>query len=101
MSFSWLFFRADSVNDALGIFSKIISFKGPIYIGDSDISILPYSIISIFLLSIFDIININSSNNILIGNKNIIIRYMGYIGIVFIILLFGVFDGGQFIYQQF
>jgi hypothetical protein len=34
-------------------------------------------------------------------NENWGIRMASYLGLVFIILLFGVFDGGQFIYFQF
>jgi hypothetical protein len=37
----------------------------------------------------------------LFENKNKLVRTLSYSSIIIIILLFGVFDGGQFIYFQF
>ncbi len=37
----------------------------------------------------------------LIRNNNVVIRYTGYVLILTILLMVGVFNGGQFIYFQF
>jgi alginate O-acetyltransferase complex protein AlgI len=98
--FAWIFFRANNVEDAFRIISKIASFNGPVFY--ESISDIFYPIISIMLL-----LSVEFKNEFYKGdfsffhNKNWVIRYSSYVTLILIILMIGVFDGGQFIYFQF
>jgi D-alanyl-lipoteichoic acid acyltransferase DltB (MBOAT superfamily) len=101
ISFSWIFFRSDSLTSSMLIVKKIFSkWKGSLYYENP--SMLLYSFFGIFVLFLYELNKeyiINSYT--LFNNKNWIIRNLPYALLVILILLFGVFDGGQFIYFQF
>lgn len=100
VSFGYIFFRANSFADAVSIIKKIPTFSGPFF----------YEKPSTILLCLFGIIfiiavEIKRSNYrgtiTLFRNKSWIIRNLSYAMLIILILLIGVFDGGQFIYFQF
>ena len=101
MAFAWIFFRANTVQDAFLICQNILTLKpGGLFIG------LPagflYSILWILFLLLTEYIMENYPQTIHIFNNPIkAIRYIGYTAVIICIVLFGVFDGGQFIYFQF
>lgn len=98
--FTWIFFRANSVSDAFLIIRKISTFNGPFFY--EDLSTLAYSFISIFFLLIVEYKQEYYPKIISISNHPyFIVRNMAYAFLILLILLFGVFDGGQFIYFQF
>ena len=98
--FAWVFFRANSSTDAFIIFDKIFNFKGPLYIGE--IQHLLLGVFAILLLLIFEFFQ-EYKTKILLPFKiySLLKEELAYASLVIIILLFGVFDGGQFIYFQF
>lgn len=103
VTFSWIFFRSNLVSDAIKILGKIFSLSGSLYIPQDDDIIVPfYALIGILILllveSRFEFFKDRYS---LMTNKNIIIRYAAYSFLILLIVLMGVFDGGQFIYFQF
>ena len=100
VSFAWIFFRADSITDAIQILRKIFTSSGPVFYEIS--SNLVFAIFGIISLVIIDIKReyYNARWSILYS-KYPSVRYAGIILIVITILLIGVFDGGQFIYFQF
>ncbi len=99
-AFAMIFFRAESVTDALHIITKILSFKGPFYFDTP--SIMLFMAAGIFYLAAYEIKKEYFDNLFtLTGNNNRLVRYSYYCLLVIIILLAGVFDGGQFIYFQF
>lgn len=97
--FAWIFFRANHVDDAFLIVKKIIQLKGPVFI---DNNTMFYSLIGIIIL-----FSVESKKEYYKGqfsfleNKSWLIRNLSYASLIIIILLMGVFDGGQFIYFQF
>jgi alginate O-acetyltransferase complex protein AlgI len=98
--FAWIFFRATSMEQAIYIVKKIGSFSGPIY--HENASILLFSVCAILFLIIveckkefFDTLFTLSNNN------NWLIRNVYYCFLIIVIILAGVFDGGEFIYFQF
>lgn len=107
ITFAWIFFRANSINDALYVISNMfrINFTN---IKEQIISIgldkydLIISILSIFLLFIIEIIN--KKINILekINKMPIILRWTIYFILLFSIIILGNygpgFDNSQFIY---
>ena len=98
--FAWIFFRANNVTDAFIIIKKISTFSGSIFMENP--SMMIYSFFGIFLL-----ISVEFKKEYYKGefsffnHENWIVRNLSYASLVIIILLFGVFDGGQFIYFQF
>jgi hypothetical protein len=83
------------------IIKKIFSsFRGPLYYGN-------FSTIAFLILGIFVIFSAewqmehNQGRFSLLNNKNWLVRKFSYAFLIVIILLIGVFDGGQFIYFQF
>jgi len=98
--FAWVFFRANSLNDAFLIIKKIFSELTLPYVGEKAIVIY---MSTGFLILLFKEIRDEffPYKFAFFENRNILIRYMSYMTIIILILLIGVFDGGQFIYFQF
>jgi D-alanyl-lipoteichoic acid acyltransferase DltB (MBOAT superfamily) len=98
---AWIFFRANTVQDALLISKNILTFKsGGLFIGQP--AGFLYSILWILFLVLTEYIQENHSERFKVfNNSNVVIRYAGYATLVCLILLFGVFNGAQFIYFQF
>ena len=99
-SFAWIFFRANTVSDAFAIISKIAHLKGPLFYENP--SMLIYSFSSILLLFFVEgKQEFYNGSFSFFHNKSWIVRNLSYAALIIIILLMGVFDGGQFIYFQF
>jgi len=98
--FAWIFFRASNVSEATKIISKISEFDGSIYFDKP--SVLIFSFFSILVLLIAEIKKEYFAESYsFFNNKSWLIRNLSYATILILILLLGVFDGGQFIYFQF
>jgi alginate O-acetyltransferase complex protein AlgI len=101
---AFLFFRANSVSHAWLIIKKIVSLNGPLYIGDTrnEMHAFVYSVLVIVLLFCIEWVQEYRPGKWLVfRSPNIALRYLSYACLLIIILLIGVFDGGQFIYFQF
>lgn len=99
VSFAWIFFRADNTRDAISIIEKISSFNGPFIIYRRT---LIFSLIGLGILIFIDAKReFGLLRNFTLNPKYRIIEHFKYVTLVLIILLFGVFDGGQFIYFKF
>lgn len=97
--FSWIFFRAESVQDAFLIVSKIAQFQGPLFV---DNTTLFYGFIGLVFLMGREIKNEYFKDSMpLLEHSNPVVRYSTYLLLIGLILLIGVFDGSQFIYFQF
>lgn len=100
ISFTWIFFRANSFNDAITIIKRMVIAPGDFFIGDK--SSFVYSVFAIFVLILKDGYDEFFPNgNIFFTSKFKEIRFISYSLVIVLILLLGVFDGGQFIYFQF
>src|SRR5690606_37340211 len=97
---TWVFFRANSLGDAFAVFNQIISYAGSPYLGGNG-SYLFYAFFAIFLLVTVEFVREFYPRISLFEHQRIEIRYSTYTLLVVIILMIGVFDGGQFIYFQF
>jgi D-alanyl-lipoteichoic acid acyltransferase DltB (MBOAT superfamily) len=96
---AWVFFRANNVEDAFMIVGKIFSMSGPIYLDKPSMMILYFLAIALLILA--ETKQEYYQGFSLIHNRNWVVRYSTYVTMVVLILLVGVFDGGQFIYFQF
>jgi alginate O-acetyltransferase complex protein AlgI len=98
--FAWVFFRAGSLQESTLILQKIFAFRGPLFIGSP--AYLIYSIIGILFLILVEIkIEYFKGKLLFLNNSNLWVRNFSYSFLILVILLIGVFDGGQFIYFQF
>jgi D-alanyl-lipoteichoic acid acyltransferase DltB (MBOAT superfamily) len=101
VSFAWIFFRANNVTEAFNICKSIFTLKGGgLFIGTPEGFV--YAVIWILFLLVVEYITEYHSDIIKVFySPNRVVRYAGYTVIVLFIILFGVFNGGQFIYFQF
>ena len=99
-AFSLIFFRAKDVTSAFNIIKRIFTIKGTIYIENP--SIIIFSLSGILFLILVEVKReyFNSLFS-LYNNKNWFVRNCYYCILLMIILMAGVFDGGEFIYFQF
>ena len=106
VDFAWIFFRANTLNDAFYVIKNIFNFSN---LNITMLGLDKYNFIllfiSIILLIIYEIFNKKINLIDWINNKNIIIRWIIYLIIIFTILIFGIYGPGynasQFIYFQF
>ncbi|MBS1492813.1 MAG: MBOAT family protein [Bacteroidetes bacterium] len=99
VSISWIFFRANNVHDGFYILSSILKLHGPLFIDATNIT---YSLMGILILLIIEFRQEYSGAKFkFMNNENVVVRYSIYLMLIFLIIIFGVFDGGQFIYFQF
>ncbi|NJC24917.1 MBOAT family O-acyltransferase [Neolewinella antarctica] len=97
INFTWIFFRANSLTDATVIIKRIATQSGSFFIGDNAGFI--YSLLGISILlakDLYDELNLN-----LPIAEHTYSKYLWYTSLTLMILLFGVFDGSEFIYFQF
>ncbi len=95
-----LSFRSNSIFDSFHIINQILTNIGIPYLGEK--TVMLYALIGIVILVFKEFRDEYFSTKFLFfENKNVFIRNLSYVFIVVLILLIGVFDGGQFIYFQF
>ena len=98
--FAWLFFRANTLSDAFYIIKKMATLHGPLYFDSPSMLFFCFTGIS-FLLFVEAKKEFYRGNFSFTKHKNWIVRNLSYAILIILILLIGVFDGGQFIYFQF
>lgn len=99
-TFAWIFFRANSISDALTIIYKVLVDHGNLYRGDGiPAIILPIIMISILLIK--EIKDEYSPRFTLMHNPNLWISIPASAFVIILILLCAEFNSGQFIYFQF
>jgi len=96
---AWVFFRANSFEDATLIIRKMSAPGMNVFIDKTTIA---YSLIAIITLVVFEYIQEHYTKTVLpFKSKYWFGEHFTYAMIVISILTLGVFDGGQFIYFQF
>jgi D-alanyl-lipoteichoic acid acyltransferase DltB (MBOAT superfamily) len=102
--FAWIFFRANSISDALYIITHLFSgIKEPIkyFTNISSISEKKIMLGGITMLLIFDYMSLNGDIWKKIQNINIVVRYCIYFSLILIIIFFMNTKSHEFIYFQF
>ncbi len=97
--FAWIFFRANDLGDAFIIIKKIFTNHGNLHIeGNTFI----YGFIGLCILFLREIREeFFPKRRKIIESNNVILSSLSLSLLVICIILFGVFNGGQFIYFQF
>ena len=99
VNFAWIFFRVSDINEVKIIFCKIFSDPGNLFI---DPDTLFYAFLFMILMFIIELNEEYFSGRIkLMSSKYVVVRWISYLAMIVLILLFGVLDSGSFIYFQF
>lgn len=108
--FSWIFFRANSIDDAFLIISKLTDISSPLahnlrgqmlYLGQPLWRFVGVLILILFLLCLEYLINSKKISEIHLIRKHPAVRWSVYTSFILVILVFGVFELDEFIYFQF
>ena len=102
--FTWIFFRSNNLSQAFSIIKNILSFSGKVFFGEtSDVmNSMFHSGLAIFLLLTFEIVKeFYYDRSRFLKSVSWVTKSIFYVFLVIVIIFFGVFDGGQFIYFQF
>lgn len=100
VTFAWIFFRADSLNDAISIIRRIFTADGPLFFGNPSTFI--FGFLGILIVIAADLKHEYFQDRLLIlHNSHRFIRIAAIVVLTLLILLIGVFDGGQFMYFQY
>ena len=97
--FAWVFFRANTTEDAFTIVKNIFVLSNPLFV---DYTTMAYGIAAILLLLILEYGIEHRHLGILPFKTNHwLTEQLAYASLIILILTVGVFDGSQFIYFQF
>ena len=100
VTFTWIFFRSATLHDAGNFIVRIFSSPGKLYIGEWQQFI--YGVFGILLLLVIEIRQeFYTHIDLPYKNPNWFREQLVYISLILLILMVGVFDGGQFIYFRF
>ena len=100
VNFAWIFFRANTLQDALYIDKQIFTMGGgkTLFV---DKTTLALGFVSFFILLIKDLSDEYQWKFKLLNSKNGVVSFVSVVFLICYILLFGVLNGGSFIYFQF
>lgn len=99
VNFAWVFFRVSDLGDVMTIFQKIFTEPGMPFV---DADTMVYALMFAFLVFVVDFMEEYFSGKVkLMNSRYTIVRWATYVALVVMVLLFGVLDGGSFIYFQF
>ena len=100
VNFTWVFFRMPSIREAGEAIARVFTSFGTPSLSDMGIAsmiIIPFALILLFFKDIRD--EYYRKRFMFLDRK--VTRWAIYVGLFCMILLFGVLDGGQFIYVSF
>lgn len=98
VTLAWVIFRSPSIDVAVEFIASMVDFNG--FVADG-MDVLRYSVIALTILLFWELLCEYKKDFILHLAHYKVIRWMVYLFIVVMIMLTGVFDGGQFIYANF
>lgn len=103
INFSWIFFRANNLQDAFHIIKTIFTLPGKLYIpGGADVITPVYALAALIIVLLSEIKKEYFDHLFTFRNNKYELIRMIYFGIIiFLIVYTGVFNAGQFIYFQF
>lgn len=96
-----VFFRSRNMADAMHIMGAIFTFQpGNLFKGSPPINFY-YCLIVMAALYITEFFQEYVPQFKIVNNNSIVIRYTGYVLVIMVMLMIGVFNGSQFVYFQF
>ena len=98
VTLAWVIFRSPSIDVAVKFIASMVDFDG--FVADG-MDMLRYSIIALIILLFWELMCEYKKVLFLRWSQYKMVRWVVYVFIVVMIMLTGVFDGGQFIYANF
>jgi len=99
-AFSLILSRVANINEAMLVYSRILEFNGPVYIGH--VTPFLYSILGISMIILTDFRDEYFPSKLpVFENRYFLIRILAYVSLILLIMTIGIFDDGQFIYFKF
>ena len=96
VNFAWVFFRVSDFGDVMNIFRKIFTEPGSPFI---DADTMVYALMFAMMVIVIDFMDEYFNGKVkLLSSRYTVVRWATYVALVVMILLFGVLDGGSFIY---
>lgn len=100
VSFAWVFFRMPNIGDAFGMIGRMFTSIGVPSLSDMGPAGMIIVALGLFLLVFKELREEYFPDHLAFLNHRIV-RWSAYVSLFCVILLFGVLDGGQFIYVSF
>lgn len=97
VNFAWIFFRIPDIHDVFSVIGKIFTDRGHLFVEPT----LFLALASLVIMVIKDSCDQFGTKIGLFNSKYAVVRYLSVALLIGYTLLFGVLDGGQFIYFQF
>lgn len=98
---SLVFFRGATFDDAIYMIKSMFTLKsGSIYKGEPP-TVFGYTVFATVFLFLVEQVQEHYPKVKLLNNSNVVVRYSTYFVLIMLLLMVGVFNGGQFIYFQF
>lgn len=110
VTFAWIFFRANTINEALYIVKGLFIFNSDVILGNGKYNLglnkieFKVASISIIVLLLANLLERKYDLMNLLKGQNILVRWLFYLALVFYILIYGIYGGNEkaaFIYFQF
>lgn len=102
VTFAWIFFRMPTLEDACGVVTRIFDPNLPKTLYVHGFTVTAYIAIGLSILLFKDIRDEFFPNHLLVfENRHLVVRWAGYLSVMVIILMAGVFGADQFIYANF
>jgi alginate O-acetyltransferase complex protein AlgI len=99
---SLIFFRAGTVSEAVTVIKRIFTAPGPLYFDRDEPSSFIFSVMGVLFLMLVEMkMEFYKGGFSFFNNKHWLVRNLSYAFLIIVMLMIGVFDGGQFIYKQF
>lgn len=100
VNIAWIFFRMPTISDSFNYIVKMFTVSGSLFLDEIKSNNLMYVMAILIVLS--KEVNEEYSLGIkLFENKSAYVRWLSYLFVIVLILLFGVLDATQFIYVSF
>lgn len=97
ITFAWVFFRMPDLSSAFCVIEKIFSFSG----GWNCELPQTFLLVMIGIMFLKDFADEFAPNLFSFVKKNLFLRYVVYVLLICLIVMYGAFDNGQFIYANF
>lgn len=97
VNFAWIFFRIPDIHDVFSVIGKIFTDRGHLFVEPT----LFLALASLVIMVIKDSCDQFGTKIGLFNSKYAVVRYLSMALLIGYTLLFGVLEGGQFIYFQF
>ncbi len=96
---AWIFFRMPTIGDAATVVCRIATNSEGVSVPLENMIVISFSLLLLIAKEIYEEYDTGKLN--VWSRKFVVLRWIGYVGLVALVLLYGVLDSTQFIYVSF